>query len=190
MNRDELRGWLHKHTPIDQHEERCLTQVISALGIPGDCFSKLCFEPGHITASAFVLSPDQQQMLLISHRDFGQWMQPGGHLDPKDIDTFNAAKRELAEEAGLTDLVQPDWAQGILDVDVHNVPAGMKRNEPAHKHFDIRFAFSAISLQVQAASDAKDARWFSIEHLVRDPATDASVRRAPVRIQTLAPTQA
>lgn len=187
MNRDELRAWLEKHSPIDEHEEHCLAQVISVLTAPIDCFSKQCFEPGHITASAFVLSPNHRQMLLISHRDFNQWMQPGGHLDPEDIDTFESARRELKEEAGIDHLLQPEWARGILDVDVHNVPSGMKRNEPAHKHFDIRFAFSATSLHVQAASDAKDARWFSIEHLVRDPATDASVRRAAARIQKLAP---
>ena len=185
MNRDELSAWLENHTPIDQHEERCLAQVTSVLAGTGVCFSKQCFDPGHITASAFVLSPNHRQMLLISHRDFGQWMQPGGHLDPEDIDPFHAAQRELKEETGIDHLLQPEWAKGILDVDVHNVPAGMKRNEPAHQHFDIRFAFSAVSLAVQAASDAKDARWFSIDDLIHDPATDESVRRAAVRLQKM-----
>jgi 8-oxo-dGTP pyrophosphatase MutT (NUDIX family) len=186
MNRDVLRGWLNSHTPVDDYERQCVAQVMSALEL-SDCFSKQWFKPGHITASAFVLSPDQQQLLLISHRDFGLWMQPGGHLDTEDLNTFEAAKRELKEEAGLYKIMQPDWAKGILDVDVHNVPGGMKRNEPAHQHFDIRYAFSASSLEVQAASDAKDARWFSIDELINEQSTDASVRRAAIHLRNIRP---
>lgn len=187
MNRDVLRELLLCHTPMDEHERRCIDQIVEVLTRNGNCFSKQFFSPGHITSSAFVLSPDQKQILLISHRDFDQWMQPGGHLDAQDIDTLFAARRELEEEAGISMIQQPAWVQGILDVDVHRVPAGMKRNEPAHLHFDIRFAFSASSLAVHAASDAKAARWFDIDQLINDAATDASVRRALVRLQKMNP---
>ena len=183
MDRDLLRTWLHRHTPADKHEQECLQQVLAALNTGGDCFSRHWFTPGHITASAFVMSPDQRHMLLISHRDFGLWMQPGGHLDPVDSSVLEAAKRELVEEAGLSGVAQPDWASGILDVDVHQVPAGVKHSEPAHQHFDIRFAFLANTAEVTASSDAKDARWFLIDDLVKTSSTDASVRRAAIRLQ-------
>ena len=186
---DILERWLHNHRPIDEYEKQCVSKILSVLSVSDQCFSKQYFNPGHITASAFVLSPNEQDLLLISHRDFGLWMQPGGHLDPNDPDPFEAAKRELKEETGLCKVKQPKWAPGILDVDIHNVPAGLKRNEPAHHHFDIRFAFSASSIEVNAASDAKEARWFNIDQLIHDKSGDASVRRAATRLQKLVSSQ-
>ncbi len=181
MDRDLLRRWLTEHAPSDPQERACVVQTLGVLDLAGDCFSKRTFEPGHVTSSAVVVSPDQSQVLLISHRDFGFWLQPGGHLDPGDTDVLEAARRELHEEAGLADVERPAWAQGILDVDVHQVPAGLKRGEPAHLHFDVRFAFRARTLSVQAATDAKDACWFSLEGL-EAVNTDASVRRAARRV--------
>jgi len=181
MDRELLRRWLSAHTPVDDQERACVARTLAVLDLDGDCFSKRTFRPGHVTSSALVVSPDEQQILLVSHRDFGFWMQPGGHLDPEDTDVLAAARRELAEEAGLDAIDRPLWAQGILDVDVHDVPAGLKRGEPAHNHFDVRFAFRARTRDVTAATDAKDARWFALDGLA-DVNTDASVRRAAARI--------
>ncbi|MCP4916440.1 MAG: NUDIX domain-containing protein [Proteobacteria bacterium] len=176
-----MRALLAAHTPSDAQEARCVERTLAALDAPGDLFSKRSFEPGHVCSSALVVSPDERSILLVSHRDFGFWMQPGGHLDPEDPDTLAAARRELAEEAGLTDVDRPEWATGLLDVDVHDVPAGMKRGEPAHNHFDIRYAFRARTLEVTAATDAKDAKWFPFDGL-DEVNTDDSVRRAARRL--------
>jgi 8-oxo-dGTP pyrophosphatase MutT (NUDIX family) len=181
MDRDLLRRWLSAHTPVDDQESACVARTLAVLDLDGDCFGKRTFTPGHVTSSALVVSPDGEHILLVAHRDFGFWMQPGGHLDPEDADVLAAARRELSEEAGLRSIDRPEWARGILDVDVHNVPAGMKRGEPAHNHFDVRFAFQARTLDVTAATDAKDARWFPLDGLDHVN-TDASVRRAAQRV--------
>ena len=59
----------------------------------------------------------------------------GGH-DEGERDAAATALREAREETGLTDL-EPLGA-GLLDVDVHPIPAG--RGEPPHLHFDLRYA--------------------------------------------------
>ncbi len=181
MDRDLLRTWLSDHPPFDDQERDCVARTLALLQAPGEIAARSHFEPGHVTASAVVVSPDETRVLLISHRDFGFWLQPGGHLDPEDADVLAAARRELQEEAGLTDLDRPDWALGLLDVDVHDIPAGLKRNEPGHQHFDVRFAFRARTLDLTPATDAKDARWFPLGDLA-DVETDASVRRAVARV--------
>ena len=180
MNRPEIEAMLRTHTPVDDQESACKRRLLEVLPTPGEIFSKRFFTPGHFTASAFVVSPDEQRLLLIHHAHFGLWIQPGGHLDPEDSDLFSAAKRELSEETGLWAVHRPDWAPGILDLDVHDVPAGMK-GQPAHQHYDVRFAFRAETLDVQAATDAKAADWFSLDAL-DVVETDASVRRAARRI--------
>lgn len=135
------------------------------------------YAPGHFTASAFVVSPERDRLLLIEHQKLGRWLQPGGHLEPNDTDLIQAARRELEEETGLCHarLELP----GIFDLDVHEIPAhGI---EPAHSHFDVRFLFRAPTLAIAAASDAKTARWVPLEEAAA-PSADASVRRAARRL--------
>ncbi|MFY0311407.1 hypothetical protein ACFMBG_16070 [Leisingera sp. D0M16] len=38
-------------------------------------------ETGHVTGSAFVMSPDMKSVLLTHHRKLGRWFQLGGHCD-------------------------------------------------------------------------------------------------------------
>lgn len=136
-------------------------------------FSRVTFVPGHFTASAFILSPDERELLLILHAKLGLWLQPGGHVDAGDADVLAAARREIAEEVGLAevDLVTP----GIFDVDVHDIPA--LKGDPPHAHFDVRFLFRARDKNAQAASDAEAARWVALEE-VAAVQSDASVMRA------------
>ena len=181
MNRDALRRDLRAHDPVDPAEERALARILRVLDADADCFSRRFFEPGHLTASAIVVSPDERCILLIQNKAFGFWMQPGGHVDASDESMRAAALRELEEEAGLSDVVSPDWAPSILDLDVHDVPARLKKDEPAHNHFDVRYCFRAKTLEVRAASDAKDAAWFPLDGL-EEVETDASVRLAAARV--------
>src|ERR1700709_1998729 len=99
------------------------------------------FTPGHFTASAFVLSPDRHDVILIHHKKLGIWVQPGGHVEASDADLASAARREVAERVGGGGLASlgPDVA--LSDVDTHAIPA--RKSEPAHEHFDTRFAFVA-----------------------------------------------
>ena len=48
-------------------------------------FHRRQFEPGHFTASAFVLHPSNDSILLIFHEKLRLWLQPGGHVDPASI---------------------------------------------------------------------------------------------------------
>ena len=147
-------------------------------------FSRRQFQPGHFTASGFVLSVDGDQVLMILHSKLGRWLQPGGHVDSGDVDVLDAARREVAEETGL---VRPEVMVGspiLLDVDVHRIPANPRRDEPAHEHFDLRVLFRARSMDVRAGSDAVDARWVRLD-AVQNLETDESVLRAVRKIRSI-----
>ncbi len=175
--RAALRQTLRRHPPADSTEAEHVRRMLELLDGKEDPFDRSRFDPGHFTASVFVLSPDKTKILLILHSKFGFWLQPGGHVDPGDRDVLSAGLRELAEETGLTQVhVCPTWA-GLLDVDVHDIPANPRRDEPPHQHFDVRFLLEAGTDQLQAASDADDAAWVPVER-VPILATDESVRRA------------
>lgn len=172
LNRAELRRSLEALQVADALEGGHRSAVLELLSLPGDVESRTHYVPGHLTASAFVLSPDESSLLLIHHSKLGRWLQPGGHLDPEDQSLLAAARREVSEETGLDDL---ELLIGPFDVDVHAIPS--RGDAPAHLHFDVRYLFCARSEVVRGGSDALDARWFPLQ-VSGEWATDESVLRA------------
>ena len=171
---------LHAVTPKDNDETRYRERMLSLLNTEAPT-SRGQFSPGHFTASAFVLSPDDQSLLLIFHSKLSLWLQPGGHVEHDDVDLLAAARREVAEATGLTD-VRVRLSGGPLDVDVHRIPE--RPTEPSHFHYDVRFLFQACSHRVCAASDAEEAQWVRLDAL-DSVETDASVRRAVRKIRDM-----
>ena len=139
------------------------------------------FEPGHFTASAFVLSPDHRDIVLIHHKKLGIWVQPGGHVEGADADLMSAARREVLEEVGLAEL-EPfgSGASLIFDVDIHSIPA--RKADPAHEHFDVRFAFVSPTRELVLSEEVSDVKWVALDE-VRQVATDDSVMRAVEKLR-------
>lgn len=148
---------------------------------PNPC-SRKQFEPGHFTASAFVLHPSEPSILLIKHRKLGLWLQPGGHIQPDDDSAEHAARRELEEETGL-EAYTSLFDHCPFDLDVHQIPA--RPDEPEHAHFDLRFAYQAQSTALKAQEDeVSDVAWTPIAAL-DDIHTDDSVRQSAELLSTL-----
>lgn len=165
--------------PVDADERTHLAAMWELARDPR-CRERDLWDPGHFTASAFVLSPDHRAIALIHHRKLGIWCQPGGHLEPDDTDLVGAARREVAEEIGLVDLEL--LTPSPFDLDVHVIPE--RADQPAHRHFDVRFLFRARHDGLAASSEVRDARWIALTDVSdRGPlGTDASVLRAVRKI--------
>lgn len=175
----DLRSLLLGHVPADELENAHLRRMVALIDVAADPFARSHFDPGHFTASAFVLSPDESSLLLILHGKLGLWLQPGGHIDPTDVDVIAAARREVAEETGLdgADVEMSSDLGPLLDLDIHPIPPNPRKGEPSHEHFDVRILLRATTWSFRAGSDAKDARWVPLPD-VQDAGTDDSVRRA------------
>jgi 8-oxo-dGTP pyrophosphatase MutT (NUDIX family) len=156
--RHSLRTELESYARRQPERGAVVAQLVALLEQPGDAFSRSHVEPGHFTASAFVVCPERRRLLLIRHPKLGRWLQPGGHIEPGDASCLAAAQREVREETGVAELVP--LADGIFDVDVHQIPANPR--EGAHAHFDVRYAFEARALQL-TVSEVKAARWVEFE---------------------------
>lgn len=176
---------LERYIPADLREWEYHEKMLRlAQGIPNP-FTRKLFDPGHFTASAFVISPCKESILLILHGKFDIWVQPGGHIDPEDDTPMHAAMRETEEETGLQRKhIEPvNLPHGpIFDIDIHPIPSKSKRNEPAHHHFDLRFLFQATDTQLTPGSDAKEAQWENLANMC-NVETDESVMRAIRKIR-------
>jgi 8-oxo-dGTP pyrophosphatase MutT (NUDIX family) len=119
--------------------------------------------PGHVTASAFVVTTPPQHVLLIRHPTLHRWLQPGGHIEMGDGSVLQAAVREVREETGLTDLLSP-LGETPLDVQIQDIPA--TPSMPAHQHHDIRMLliFEGGS-EIRLRNEVLAASWFAISAL-------------------------
>lgn len=135
------------------------------------CLWRTCL-PGHLTGSAWIVSPDRRRVLLTHHRKLGKWLQLGGHADG-DPDLLTVALREAREESGLTRL-RPLSAEPF-DVDRHWIPE--RKTEPAHWHFDLRFLIEADPDEpLIVTHESKDLAWVEIAR-VAELNSEESMRR-------------
>ena len=165
MHRRPLLEILARYGALYPQEGACVTRVRSLVESRPDCFERSCL-PGHLTGSAWVLSPDRRSFLLTHHRKLGRWLQLGGHADGEG-DLAAVALREACEESGLerfaflgeegAPMPQP------IDLDVHAIPA--RAGEPAHEHHDLRFALVALGGEARTSSESHALRWFEMASL-------------------------
>ncbi|MHC4380303.1 MAG: NUDIX hydrolase [Planctomycetota bacterium] len=138
--------------------------------------------PGHVTASAFVVTPDFHWLLLHFHRKLDRWLQFGGH-DDGERHPAKAVLRELQEESGLR---QFDFfgSPVIFDLDVHDIPA--RGSTPGHRHLDVRYLFVAEREQElqPAAGESRLLRWTPIADTAK-LLNDGGGERVSLKLQRL-----
>lgn len=177
-----LRRALCGYEPADEFERGFVVRMRALLDSPGDPFDRRRFDPGHMTSSGYVLSPEGDDLLLIRHAVLERWLQPGGHVESDDHDMVAAARREIREETGLDAVVLVVPGDAPFDLDVHPIPA--RRGQPAHHHFDVRYLFRARSRGIESGSDAEHAAWVPLDR-VPDLHTGASSPRVLRKICTI-----
>lgn len=167
----DLLEELRAYEAFDPRESAMRDRFVAFLSVHADAFERACV-PGHVTASAWIVDPAYARTLLTHHRKLGKWLQLGGHVDG-ERDVRRAALREAHEESGLRSLrfVGP----AIYDLDVHAIPA--RGAEPAHEHFDVRFALTGDPDEPLIVSDeSHELAWIPLDAL-REYGADESVLR-------------
>jgi ADP-ribose pyrophosphatase YjhB (NUDIX family) len=126
---------------------------------------KACAD-GHVTASALVIDPSRERVLLTLHKKMRMWLQMGGHCEPVDETLARAALREGTEESGIAGLTL--LPGGPVRLDRHPTPCAW--------HLDVQYAAVAPEGAVEAISDESlDLRWFPYAE-VADVADESVVR--------------
>ena len=136
-----------------------------------DCLLRSC-GPGHLTGSAWIVSPDRTRTLLTHHHKLDKWLQLGGHADG-DPDLPAVALREAREESGLTRL-RPVSTE-IFDCDRHLIPA--RKTEPEHYHHDLRFMIEADPDEpLVISNESKDLAWVEVAKVTALNAEESMAR--------------
>lgn len=129
-----------------------------------NCFDR-SLEPGHVTASTWVVNPTRSHVLMLHHRKLGLWLQLGGHADG-ETDIVSVALKETAEESGVDASQIKLLSEDIFDVDVHTIYAS--EHDPRHQHFDPRFLVEIDDrIPLPGSDEAHEVRWVPLEQVLR-----------------------
>lgn len=157
-HRQRLLDLIGEYAERQPHEQEVVERFVSFVGAHDSCFERDCWA-GHITGSAWLVNTAHTHVLITHHRKLGAWFQLGGHSD-SESNTLLAAQREAEEESGLPVRVLDSR---IFDLDVHEIPA--RKSDPAHFHFDVRFAFEAEREDFEVSEESLDLAWVEIADL-------------------------
>lgn len=122
---------------------------------------------GHITTSALVIDAFASKVLIIHHKLYNRWLQPGGHQEGNGP-LIESALREAEEETGVQAAAVHPWHlrfDAPFDIDTHAIAEQPKKKEGAHLHHDFVYLFTADSgkpLKPQF-SEVLGAEWITLQ---------------------------
>ena len=118
----------------------------------------------HLTASAFILSKNKTEFILIHNINLDIWLAPGWHREECDKEMYTNAKREACEETWLLDLELSDWHTKNnfipIDMDSHYIPENTKKWELEHYHHDFRYIFILWDNNNDVKIQLEEVHWF------------------------------
>ena len=127
--------------PFNEQEAMDKALMLSLLSEDRDLSSRenlLC----HLTASAWVVNPERDKVLMAYHNLYNSWAWLGGHADG-NYDLAAVAEREAREESGIeaVRLVSPE----ILSLEVLTVNGHEKKGVyvPSHLHLNCTYLLEA-----------------------------------------------
>lgn len=162
----DLIAALAAYRPWNEQEARDRTELLRRLKSGEELYSRENLS-AHLTASAWVVSPDRTKVLLAHHDLYGSWAWLGGHADG-ERDLLAAAMREVREESGLA-AVRP-VTEAIYSLETLPVSGHEKRGiyVPSHLHLNLTFLLEADpALPVRHRPGENSAvAWFGLEEAV------------------------
>ena len=162
MHRQELLQLLNRHETRFQEEAGYMASARAFVEANTDVFNREHL-PAHVTGSAWVVSPDFTQVLILHHVKQDQWFQPGGHADG-DNDVLRVALRETSEETGLDPDQVKLLSEEVFDVDIHTIPTST--HDVWHEHIDLRFLVQIDNrLPVPGSDESHEVLWVDLRHV-------------------------
>ena len=162
---EHLRKQIEAFEPYNPQEETDRQLLLQWLDWDGDILSRDNLT-AHLTASAWVVSPDKTKVLMAYHNLYNSWAWLGGHADG-EADLQAVAAREAMEESGIRQ-VRP-LGDSPISVEILTVSGHEKKGNyvPCHLHLNVTYLFEANPeepLQIKADENSQ-VGWILVDEI-------------------------
>lgn len=164
---EHLIRQIENYIPFNEQEIRDKAQILAFLRSGAELITRN--NPvAHLTASAWVVSPDRKQVIMVYHNLYKSWSWMGGHADG-DWDLLHVAKKEVMEECGLQELtvVSPE----IFSLEVLCVDGHVKKGQylSSHLHLNVTYLFEADPAQMLHIKPDENSgvAWVAVEDVAQ-----------------------
>ena len=173
----KLRKQLAAFVPCNEQDEQDKELLLRWIDIGTDILTREN-KVAHLTASAWVMSPDRTKVLMAYHNLYDSWAWLGGHADGES-DLLAVALREAEEESGVG-AVRPA-TEDILSVETLCVEGHEKRGRyvPCHLHLNVTYLLEADPDQpLRVKPDENSAvAWIAVEDIPKKSTEEWFVKR-------------
>lgn len=158
-----IREDIEKYSPCCEQEERDKALILDFLDKNENAFLRENLS-AHMTASAWVVNPKRDKVLMVYHRLYDSWSWTGGHADG-DEDLAAVALREVQEETGVKSarLLSRD----IISLEILTVDGHEKRGSyvPSHLHMNVTYLVEADENDtlIICREENSGVQWFTPE---------------------------
>lgn len=174
---EELKKKILAYEPCNEQERRDKKVFLDWLESGRDILTREN-EVAHLTASAWVVSPDRKSVLMAYHNLYDSWAWLGGHADG-ERDLLVVAMREAREESGIENVRAV--SDEILSIEILCVNGHEKhgRYVPSHLHLNVTYLLEADSTQaLRSKPDENSAvAWIAIEDIAEKSTEHWFVKR-------------
>ena len=152
---ETLKKAIADYTPTCEQEDRDQKLILAFMDANPDCLTRN--NPvAHMTASAWVVNPARDKVLMVYHNIYDSWSWTGGHADG-EADLRAVAYREAREETGI-EMLKP-LMDGPASLEVITVDGHVKRGNyvSSHLHLNLTFLFEASDDQALTVKEDENS---------------------------------
>ena len=162
-----IYGDIARYAPFNEQEARDKAVILRFLEQNDDAFLREN-RIAHMTASAWVVNPARDRVLMVYHKIYDSWSWTGGHADGEE-DLLAVALREVTEETGVKS-VRP-VSPKIFSLEVLTVDGHEKRGEyvSSHLHLNVTYLLEADDrspLRI-CEDENKGVAWFGLDEALQ-----------------------
>ena len=159
----DIREAIRNYIPFNEQEAADKELILGFLAKNEDAFYRSNLI-AHMTASAWVVNPAHNRVLMVYHKIYDSWSWTGGHADG-DEDLARVALREVREETGVRSarLLSPEiFSLESLTVDGHEKHGAYV---PSHLHLNVTYLLEADDTDRLTVCEEENsgARWFGLD---------------------------
>ncbi len=161
-----LRKQIQEYIAYNEQEENDKRIMLNYIDTNHDVLTR-SNEIAHFTASAWVINPSENKLLMIYHNVYKSWAWTGGHADGEE-NLLSVAIREVQEETGITKVVPV--TDNIFSLEIITVDGHIKKGKyvSSHLHLNITFLLKALADEklITKPDENSGVKWMEIEQAV------------------------